>query len=149
MLTKSLSNQLATTDDQLSKILLNHFQNLFKAAEINISILDYIQVNFLSINNQNLVQEDIIDEDIYIAIKQFGVWKAPGLDTLQTGFYKEHWNIISLDVLSLVYQLLVSQYFGEHINTTELILIPKVKIPILPSNFRPISLCSVIYKQIE
>ena len=53
------------------------------------------------------------------------------------------------NVVSVVLDYLHSGVMGLEINHTNIVLIPKIKSPKRMSDFRPISLCNVIYKIIS
>ena len=74
---------------------------------------------------------------------------APGPDDMSPIFYKTFWNIVGNDVTKTVLDALNSGYVHESLNATFIALIPKVKNPKKVSNFRPISLCNVVYKLIS
>uniref|UniRef100_A0A453NE85 Reverse transcriptase domain-containing protein n=1 Tax=Aegilops tauschii subsp. strangulata TaxID=200361 RepID=A0A453NE85_AEGTS len=57
-----------------------------------------------------------------------------------------HWDTCGGDVTSAVLRIVEGTESAECINDTILVLIPKVKNPTLLSQFRPISLCNVLYK---
>jgi hypothetical protein len=71
---------------------------------------------------------------------------SPGPDGLNPAFYKSVWSWIKQDVSNLVTQFYSSAHFSDDINKTFIALIPKKEQPLIPQDFRPISLCNVIYK---
>jgi hypothetical protein len=73
---------------------------------------------------------------------------SPGPDGLNAAFYKSTWPWIKQDVAKLVTDFYSSSHFNEEINKTYIALIPKKTNPKLPQDFRPISLCNIIYKLI-
>ena len=60
-------------------------------------------------------------------------------------FYQKHWDVCGEDVTRIVLKIVKGEESPETINDTVLVLIPKVTNPNLLSQFRPISLCNVIY----
>ena len=69
-------------------------------------------------------------------------------------FYQKHWDIIGQDIGRVVIDFLnngelTSREGLETINQTNLVLIPKKQSPSSAKDFRPISLCNVIYKIIS
>ena len=72
--------------------------------------------------------------------------RAPGSDGMPPLFFQTFWSDIGLDVSEAVLSCLNSGTILKSINHTFLTLIPKVKNPEIVAQFRPISLCNVIYK---
>ena len=64
-------------------------------------------------------------------------------------FYQKFWHIVGNDVSSAVLDFLNSGIMIPEISYTHIVLIPKVKSSKKMIDFRPISLCNVIYKIIS
>ena len=56
------------------------------------------------------------------------------------------WHIVGDNVVSVVLEFLITSYLLPDLNHTYIVLIPKIKNPVKVSDYRPISLCNVIYK---
>lgn len=80
------------------------------------------------------------------AIKQMKSLAAPGPDGLPALFYQAYWEIIGSDITDFILNILNHNGDPGNINHTFLCLIPKLKKPNLPSDYRPIALCNVIFK---
>ena len=72
--------------------------------------------------------------------------KALGPDGMPPLFYQHYWELVGKDITNSVLSFLNSATLPKHLNHTFITLIPKVKNPELVSQFRPISLCNVLYK---
>lgn len=121
---------IATSDERMSDILLHYFQSLFTTDDINLSFIQYMDVKTLSLNHTLLLQADITDTEILQTVKQLSPWKALGPDGLHAGFFRDNQHLIYDDVTCLIHKYLSGQYSWECINSTHLVLIPKVKNPI-------------------
>ncbi|KAA3459035.1 reverse transcriptase [Gossypium australe] len=88
-------------------------------------------------------------EETFIAVKSMGPTKAAGSDGFPAIFYQHFWHIIGQDVSSFYLSILNEGMSLESCNATNIILIPKIAQLTNLSNFRPISLCSVLYKIIS
>jgi len=75
-------------------------------------------------------------------------WRLESLgpDGFPAHFYQRHWDICGDEVTKAVLKIVRGEEEVDCINDTVLVLIPKVLNPTLLSQFRPISLCNVIYK---
>jgi hypothetical protein len=79
-------------------------------------------------------------------LSEIGSTKAPGLDGFTTLFYKKYWNIIKDAVLSSIWDFLGKNHLLKEQNHTFIALIPKKLGASSMNQFRPISLCNIIYK---
>ena len=64
-------------------------------------------------------------------------------------FYKKYWDLLGDDLVTEVLEAVNLAKIPEGWNDTMIVLIPKVNNPTLVSQFRPISLCNVVYKVIS
>ena len=64
-------------------------------------------------------------------------------------FYQKFWHIVGNDVSSAVLDFLNFGNMILEINYTHIVLIPKIKSLEKMTDFKPISLCNVIYKIIS
>ena len=95
---------------------------------------------------QNILSSEFDVEEIRLALFQMGPTKAPRLNGMNALFYQKFWNIVGDSVISAVLDFLSTSSTVPGINHTNIVLIPKVKNPEKMNDFRPISLCNVIYK---
>jgi len=75
--------------------------------------------------------------------------KALGPDGMSPIFYQKYWDIVGTEVTIYVLNYFNSCVMPSGLNETYICLIPKVKSPQKFTEYRPMSLCNVIYKLIS
>ena len=75
--------------------------------------------------------------------------KASGSDGMTVLFYQKFWNIVNDDLTHMINKFILDGTVASGLNDTNICLIPKINKPNEVSQFRPISLCNVIYKIIS
>ena len=84
-----------------------------------------------------------------VALKQMEPLKAPRPDGLPPLFFQRYWHVVRDDVTKAVLSCLSTGVIPTSLNNTFITLIPKVKSPTKFSEFRPISLCNIVYKLVS
>ena len=134
----------------MADVAINYFESMFTAGD-NVSVeecLDAVQ-HKVDPNMQEILSSEYSAEEIKAVVFQMGPTKAPGLDGMNAFFYQKFWHIVGADVITAVLDFLNTGNMEPDINFTHIVLIPKIKSPEKMSDFRPISLCNVIYKIIS
>jgi hypothetical protein len=136
--------------EEVENAFVEYFSNLYSssncgAAEINLQGLEDRVSNEM---NTSLLKE-FSKEEVYAALRQMAPMKAPGPDGLSADFFLDNWDIVGEDVSQIVLYDLNSGVMNKGMNFTYIALIPKIKSPEKVSDFRPISLCNVIYKMVS
>lgn len=96
----------------------------------------------------NMLNMAYSDVEIYKALKMMGLTKSLGPDSLNARFFQHYWDIVGGDVAFLINEILSSLGIPPKLNHTNVVLVltSKVSKPMKLIEFRPISLCNVIYK---
>jgi hypothetical protein len=85
-------------------------------------------------------------EEIQLALYQMDPLKAPGPDGFPACFFQQNWEILHKEVFDAIKFFFDTCQLDVSINYTVIALIPKTKNPKSVLDFRPISLCNVVYK---
>lgn len=88
-------------------------------------------------------------EEVAAALKQLHPTKSPGPDGMFGLFFQKYWSIVGTNVSNFVLNVLNSDMPISEINRTNIALVPKSKNLQRMTDFRPISLCNVVYKLIS
>ncbi|XP_012442051.2 uncharacterized protein LOC105767072 [Gossypium raimondii] len=132
---------------EICDIAWKYFNELFKTS-INMDDECNLQAVPECINDEinRKLNGEFTNEEILRAFNQMDPRKAPGIDGLSGSFFKDHWSSVGADVLLLCHDILQGSRSAACVNETLIVLIPKIKNPCEMVNFRPISLCRVVYK---
>ena len=136
--------------EEIAGVATNYFESIYSSDGSNQmeECLDMVHYKVTTYMIETL-SRDYSAEEIKVAVFQMGPTKALGPDGMNALFYQKFWHIVGDDVIATVLDFLNSGIMLREINYTHIVLIPKVKSPERISDFRPISLCNVIYKIIS
>ena len=144
---KNEAGMVCTDEQEISKILIDYYQNLFTSASPSNFEEVLMAVPTIITNEQNaMLAVEFVKAEVEEALQQMAPLKAPGPNGLPLLFYQKFWPSIGEDVSKAVLNYLNLGSIPSSINHTFITLIPKVKSPFVVSEFYPISLCNVIYK---
>ena len=133
--------------EEIGKCFEDFFTNLFTSSNPSIPS-----------NLENLITPSLFDEDIEMLSKipspeeikevvfSIGSNKAPGPDGMSVHFFKCYWNIIGGEVIEANTTFFQRGHMLKEINHSFIVLIPKGSNAAIVSQYRPKSLCNVLYK---
>lgn len=138
---------LYEAQEELEALAAAFYQNLFMAQEDTSPDLVTQHVPRKVTEGMNDVLTDEYSyEDVRKVVFMMHLSKSPGPDGFTAGFYQRHWELIGHDISTAVLAFLNGGEISAVVNSTILVLIPKVRNPQELTQFRPISLCNVLYK---
>lgn len=147
---KALANSLGALVDDLGdlKSMVNDFyQKLYTSEGVHglDDVLHHVPSKVTAGMN-DILCAPYSSEEVKTALFQMFPTKAPGPDGFPAHFYQRHWDICGEEITRAVLRIFRGEESAKSINDTILVLIPKVMNPTLLTQFRPISLCNVLYK---
>lgn len=107
--------------------------------------LDFPLIDNVVLNN---LIRGVDDAEIRDTVFTMSPMKAPGIDGLHAIFFQTQWHVVGSSVCQLIKDVFAGKKLPKELNQTLLVLIPKINNPDSLKLFRPISLCTVVYKTI-
>jgi retron-type reverse transcriptase len=131
-----------------AEVLWNAFKNRMGKSdnpEMHFILQDMYD-NPMSSDMKEQLEIPFSDEEIEGVIKSLPNDKSPGPDGFNNDFIKNCWGIIGADIKKVIMDFYEGNISLESINSSFITLIPKIETPLLPGNFRPISLLNSVLK---
>ena len=129
---------------------MEYFRGLFSTS--NPQAINQVLHNVTPTVTQNMnkvLLQKFTGKEVHDALFQMHPTKAPGPDGMNALFYQKFWHIVGIDITDAILEFLNNGQLLKSVNYTQISLILKIKSPELMSQFRPISLCNVLYKIIS
>ncbi|GKV42979.1 hypothetical protein SLEP1_g50328 [Rubroshorea leprosula] len=137
--------------DQVNEIkeeVANYFEKIFSEDRWQRPHLDGIAFKMISEDENSLLLAPFSEEEVKQAVWNCDCSKAPGPDGFNFRFVREMWEEIKDDMMGYVEDFYKHGKLVKGINSSFIVLIPKVINPQKIEEFRPISLIGVMYKVI-
>lgn len=90
-----------TDQADMKSMAINYFDNIYEESIAHCN--QYSQSDCFPHPDQNLLEEVAVpfsSEQVRSALFAMWPWKAPGVDSLQAGFYRSNWYVVGADVSS-------------------------------------------------
>lgn len=136
-----------TNEADLASMVTSYFQHIY-SIDLPMAPSTLPRGRFPSIPpaDQFNLSQPIAIEEIRAALFEMKPLKSPGVDGLHALFFQSLWSIVGPSIHQFIQQVWNGQPLDPEVNRTLIALIPKSNAPSRVSEFRPISLCSVVYK---
>ena len=137
-------------EESIAQAAISYFDNNYSSSLPNRieEVTDAIPFKVTDEINESLIREFTRDE-VVISLKQIHPNKAPGPDGMSAVFFQKHWSIVGNNITNMIPNVLNHNIPIQELNKTNISLIPKINNPKRMTDFRPISLCNVVYKLIS
>ena len=132
---------------EIAEAFIEYYQNLYTSSNSVLGDNDLNSIPTLvtaEMNNQ--LSQEFMEWEVQTELKQMAPLKAPGLDGMPPIYYQNYRNLVGEDVTNTILSYLNSATLPHPLNHTFITLIPKIKNLTSVSDYRPISLCNVLYK---
>ena len=127
-----------------------NFINLFKEEEVYfLEHLDHLVLRCITEEENKGLICIPTSKEIKDVLFQMQDLKAPGLDGFSAMFYKQLWPTVGNDVIKAVTSYFTVGSMPKEVNSSLIVLIPKLSNPLSVNHYRSISLCNVVYKIIS
>ncbi|XP_061359451.1 uncharacterized protein LOC133303550 [Gastrolobium bilobum] len=136
---------LIREDHNIARVINAYFSKLFSEENHD---RPWVQTLWPKVDDETAVNlgAPISKDEVRRAFFSMKDSKAPGEDGYTAAFYKKNWEFIGEQIWRDIKYYAENPSSIEEVNGTLITLIPKVPKPMYVSQFRPISLCNVIYK---
>jgi hypothetical protein len=147
---KLRDDQCVWQDDPkvMGKLATDYFCNLLDQTLDPTPLINLLEEKVSQEMNAKLCDE-FTEKEISDALFQIGPLKAPGPDGFPARFFQMNWTTLKEEIVLAVKEFFKTGFMPPRINDTTLVLVPKVDEPEDMAQFRPISLCNVVYKIIS
>ncbi|XP_042974742.1 uncharacterized protein LOC122306380 [Carya illinoinensis] len=134
---------------EVEAVFRNYFETLFQSSQPGVEEIDKCLLGMSGrVTNEmnDRLKKKFTEMEVTEAVKQMAPLKAPGPDGFGPCFYQNHWGIVSSEVCRAALEVLNGNSIDPNLNYTNIVLIPKTNSPRKVTEYRPISLCNVMYK---
>ncbi|KAK6160713.1 hypothetical protein DH2020_004094 [Rehmannia glutinosa] len=133
----------------IEQLIVNYFDDIFTSSSPSMhhirQALDRVPTK-LSKDMIDRLSNPFSATEVVKAIKNMHPYKSLGPDSMSPIFFKKFWSIIGDDISKSVLHFLNTKEMPRGLYFTHIVLISKVKNSDYVSQFRPISICNVIYR---
>ena len=131
----------------IETIAIDYFSTLFTTLNpSNWEELNEVIEPVVSNTMNDLLTRDFQPSEVVHSLNQMHPTSAPSPDGMPPLLYQTFWPLVGDCVTKSVLDFLNLGVASPNFNETNIILIPKIKNPSLMTDFKPISLCNVVYK---
>ncbi|XP_047057289.1 uncharacterized protein LOC124663662 [Lolium rigidum] len=136
-------------DDNLKVYITEFYKKLFGApASTNISLVenDFQDITQISPLENEILTAPFTEKEVFEAVSQMELNKAPGPDGFPAEFYQKFWDVIKKDLMALFSQFSNGDLPLYKLNFGVITLLPKKENAVQIQQYRPICLLNVCFK---
>lgn len=134
----------------ISNVAIDFYKRLLGTGhEVSADFLHWPELNTLkklSADEKVEIDKPFSAADVFNTFKCMAKGKSPGPDGFPPEFFVKAWNIVGKETSDAVLFFFATGQLPRSVNSSAIVLIPKVSNATHMSQFRPISCCNAIYK---
>ncbi|KAH1048009.1 hypothetical protein J1N35_038793 [Gossypium stocksii] len=142
---RTSSGEWSTDQNFLREEVVRFFEKLYGETPSH-EYSSYDLFPRLAVDDIDFLSKPILNDEIKKAFFDMALLKAPGSNGFHAYFFQSQWDSVREAVCEWVKGIFNSNKIEENLNNMMIVLIPKIECPEDFSQFRPISLCSVMHK---
>lgn len=136
-----------TEQDAIGEVFTGFFSSLFTTSfPTKIKECLHALDTRISVKMKDCLMKPFTQEEVTTAVFQMNPSGSPGPYGFLAQFYQNHWQAVGEEVCRFALQALNQGGSLKEVDDTFISLIPKVRNPKRVAEYRPISLCNVLYK---
>ena len=145
---KTDDGRWVTDAKELELLAVNYYKKLYSLEDVAVGTERLPAHGFAQLPKAELskLNKPFTEREVEGALRSMGKYKAPGPDGYQPVFYQDCWEVVGPSGIKGVLNFLDTGSLPEKLNDAMIVLIPKVAKPEKITQFRPISLCNVLFK---
>ena len=145
---KNSEDVWVTNSVELEQLATTYYKRLYSLEDVDEFVDSLSPLGFPRIDETDArdLNKQFVAVEVVKAVQSMGKFKAPGPDGFQAVFYQDCWDIVGESVLKFVLSFFATGSLPRDTNNALIALIPKVAKPERITQFRPISLCNVLFK---
>ena len=136
-------------ESAVKEYIKNGFAGIYSTSLVSVPITHNTSYQWqprLSEEEKQSISGGVTEEEIKVALWSLKPFKAPGPDGLPAGFFQRFWLVVGKSVMEEIKLIFSEKRVPAYLNSTHIALIPKIQGPETLGNYRPISLCNIVYK---
>lgn len=132
----------------MEHIIQDYLAEIFSLANPSETLMDEILASMnprvcTEMNRQ--LTNPFTTSKLHFALSHMTPLKSPGPDGFSAIFFQKYWHLLGFDISSCILDFMNNHSLPASLNYTFIVIIPKVSSPKKITEFRPISLCNVVY----
>lgn len=143
-----------TDEAQIRRAFISHFKEIYTKGP-RVQVQSAFTAQFLQAlpkiplivhdHLESIPSDSVIQRTLFV----LGPHESAGPDGFNSKVVQDNWNIFGDSILTEVRSFFSTGHMPPSIAKSNLVLVPKVEEPKLVTDFRPISVCNVVYKVVS